>query len=277
VTGLLHGLAGLADGGTVLIDPSGHPQLAEAAAAAGVQIAVAPLTGLASAAAAVAEVRPLVTVLDRPALTGRHWTLPMIAGLAEATAQAGGVLVVDESCACYLPPGTSGVPLTSTVPGLVVLRGISKGYCCGGLRIGFAVASPDLAPAVRAVQPPLAASALSLSVALDLLRQPDPLARLRARIAEVKPIVQAAARSGGLPLIETSEHVPWLVLPADPPVRAALTYCGLVTKDVPVLPTTVPDGGAAAPGLLRMSLPLSAQRLDAVLAALSRVAGLVAP
>jgi histidinol-phosphate/aromatic aminotransferase/cobyric acid decarboxylase-like protein/ubiquinone/menaquinone biosynthesis C-methylase UbiE len=277
VTGLLHGLAGLADGGTVLLAPSGHPQLAEAAAAAGAQVVVAPLTDPASAAATVAEVRPLVTVLDRPALTGRLWTLPMIAELAEAAVQAGGALVVDESCACYLPPGTSAAPLTGTSAGLVVLRGVAKGYCCGGLRTGFAIASPDLAAAVREVLPPLAVSALSLSVALDLLGQPDPLAPLRARIAEVKPVIRAAARRAGLPLVETVDHVPWLVLPAGPAVRAALARCGLVAKDVPVLPATVPGAGDTAPGLLRLSLPLSAQRLAAVTAALARAADLVAP
>ena len=276
VTGLLHSLARLADGGTVLVAPSGHPQLAEAAAAVSTQVAVAPLTDPARAAATVAEVRPLVTVLDRPALTGQHWTLPMIAELAEATAQAGGALVVDESCACYLPPGTSAVPLTSTTPGLVVLRGLSKGYCCGGLRIGFAIASPDLASVVRAVLPPLAASALSLSVALDLLGQPDPLTPLRARIAEVKPAIQAAAQHAGLSVIETDAHVPWLTLRADRVTRAILARCGLVAKEVPVLPVTVADSGGATPGLLRMSLPLSAQRLEAVTAALSH-ASLVAP
>ena len=34
MTGLLHGLGALADGGAVLIAPDGHPQLAEAAAVA---------------------------------------------------------------------------------------------------------------------------------------------------------------------------------------------------------------------------------------------------
>ncbi|HEY2576900.1 MAG TPA: aminotransferase class I/II-fold pyridoxal phosphate-dependent enzyme [Streptosporangiaceae bacterium] len=321
VTGLLHSLARLADGGTILTDPSGHPQLAEAAAAVSSQVAVAPLSDPAAAATAVATFRPLVTVLDRPALTGRHWTLPMIAELARTTAQAGGVLVVDESCACYLPPGASAAPLTDTSPGLIVLRGISKGYCCGGLRIGFAVASPDLAAAVRAVLPPLAASALSLSVALELLTQPDPLAPLRARIAKVKPVIQAAARRAGLPLTETDQHVPWLALLADPATKATLTRCGLVAKEVPVLPATAAPAAPSAssapavpsassvlsvlsassvlsvpsassvlsvpsvpsvpsapqPGLLRMSLPLSAQRLAAVTAALSRAANLVAP
>lgn len=300
VTGLLHGLSRLADGGTVLIAPDGHPQLAEAAAAAGVTVAVAPLTDPATAAAAVADVRPAVTVIDRPAMTGRHWSLPMISELATSTAQAGGILVVDETCACYLPPGDSAAPLTDTVPGLIVLRGVSKGYCCGGLRIGLAVTSPGLAAQVRAVLAPLAGAALSLDVALELLRQPDPLAPLRARIEAVKPRIEAALRRAGIPVIETDEHVPWIALPADQATRTALARCALTVKEVPVLHSGLLAGrarsggtdpgsggengsggedgsGRFGSGLLRMSVPLSSERLDAVVAALARAAGLVAP
>jgi histidinol-phosphate/aromatic aminotransferase/cobyric acid decarboxylase-like protein/SAM-dependent methyltransferase len=272
VTGLLHGLSRLADGGTVLIAPAGHPQLAEAAAAAGGAVAVAALTDPAAAAAAVADVRPAVTVLDRVAMTGRHWSLPMVAELAASTAQAGGVLVVDETCGCYLPPGASAAPLTDTVPGLVVLRGVSKGYCCGGLRIGFAVTSPGLAAEVRAVLAPLAGSALALDVALELFSQPDPLGPLRARITEVKPAVQAALLRAGIAVVETDEHVPWIVLNSDPATRAALAGAGLAVKDVPVLGSPLIPGSV---GLLRMSVPLSARRYAAVAAALARAADLV--
>jgi histidinol-phosphate/aromatic aminotransferase/cobyric acid decarboxylase-like protein len=287
VTGLLHGLSRLVDGGTVLIGPAGHPQLAEAAVAAGGTVAVAALTDPAAAGAAVAAVRPAVTVLDRPAMTGRHWSLTRVAELAASTARVGGVLVVDETCGCYLPPGRSAAPLTETVPGLVVLRGVSKGYCCGGLRIGFAVTSPGLAADVRAVLAPLAGSALALDVALELLSQPDPLGPLRARIAEVKPALLAALRRAGLAATPTDEHVPWIALHDDPATRATLAQAGLAVKDVPVLGS--PAGadvagadvagadvaGADAAGLLRMSVPLSVPRYDTVMAALAGVAGLV--
>lgn len=264
VTGLLHGLARLADGGTVLIAPDGHPQLAEAAAAAGSAVAVAALTDLAAATAAVNDVRPAVTVLDRPATTGCHWPAPMVAELAACTARAGGVLVVDETCGCYLPPGHSAAPLTQRVPGIVVMRGVSKGFCCGGLRIGFAVASAGLAARVRAVLAPLAGSALGLDVALALLGQPDQLGSLRARIAEVKPVVLAALRRAGVSIVATDEHVPWIALAGDRATRAKLARAGLTVKEVPVLGST----GAFAAGLLRMSVPLSAARYAAVIAAL---------
>jgi histidinol-phosphate/aromatic aminotransferase/cobyric acid decarboxylase-like protein len=268
VTGLLHGLAGLADGGIVLAAPDGHPQLAEAAAATGGQVAAVPLTDLATASAAVAAIGPAVIVLDRPSFTGPCWPVPMIAEFAAIAWRAGSVLVVDESYACYLPPGESAAPLTDTSPGLVVLRGVSKGFCCGGLRIGFAVTSVELAAQVRAVLPPLAGGALALDVAIELLASPDPLGPLRARIAAVKPAVEVLARRAGLVVLPTDPRVPWIALRVDPAARAALAERGLAVKYLPELGQRE-DRPA---GLARMSVPLSEQRVGAVTAALADVA-----
>lgn len=268
VTGLLHGLAGLADGGIVLTAPDGHPQLAEAAAATGGQVVAAPLTDLATASAAIAEIGPAVIVIDRPCLTGPCWPVPMIAELAAIAWRAGSVLVVDESYACYLPPGDSAAPLTDTAPGLVVLRGVSKGFCCGGLRIGFAVTSAELAAQVRTVLPPLAGAALTLDVAIELLAGPDPLGALRARIAAVKPAAEDAARRAGLGVLATDPRVPWIALNVDPAARATLAERGLAVKYLPELGKR--DNGRA--GLARMSVPLSQQRVVAVTAALTGAA-----
>ena len=93
-------------------------------------------------------------------------------------------------------------------------------------------------------------------MALRLLRQPDPLARLRARIAEVKPGAEDAARRAGMAVVATDTRVPWIALDGDPATRAALARAGLTVKQV-------------RPRLLRMSVPLSDARADAVAAALT--------
>ncbi|HEX9624768.1 MAG TPA: aminotransferase class I/II-fold pyridoxal phosphate-dependent enzyme [Streptosporangiaceae bacterium] len=292
VTGLLHGLAGLADGGVTLTAPDGHPQLAEASAAAGGQVAVAPLTDLAAAKAAIAAIGPAVTIIDRPSFTGPCWPVPMIADLAAICDQAGSLLIVDESYACYLPPGDSAGPLTDTTPNLVVLRGVSKGFCCGGLRIGFAIASPELAARVRLVLAPLAGAALMLDVALELLRPPDSLDPLRARIAAVKPVIQAAVQRAGLVEVPADPRVPWIALRVDQAARATLASCGLVIKEVPELGRHRGGSRESSPSgqhrrasgqhrdpdasLARMSVPLSEQRIAAVTAALASAADLVA-
>lgn len=264
-TGLLRGLAGLAAGGTVLVTPFGHPELAEAAAELTATVRVATLDPSAAAAGAVRACRPAVTVLDRPGVRGRVCTVPDVRELARVTAERGGILVVDETCASYLPAGDSAVPLVNEVGGLVVIRSLSKGYCCGGLRLGFAVASADVAAAVRAVSVPLAASALSFDVGCALLARADALEPLRRRIAEVKPEFVAALERIGLHPQPGHPLLPWVTLPADEPVQRALAGRGLVGKEVR------PAG--PGPALLRLSVPLSAGRRRAAVVALTASEG----
>ena len=262
-TGLLHDLARLADGGTVLLDRGGHPHLAESAAAGFDGAAFAALDSVADVLAAIARHRPAVTVLDRPALRGPTWSADDIRVVAVAVGAVGGVLVIDETCVSYLPPGASLAALTDDVRGLVVLRSLAKGYCCGGLRIGFAVAAQDIADRVRSVLAPLACGALALDMAIALLRQPDPLAALRERIAVAKPAAAARLAAAGLSTLDTDPAVPWLVLPADDTTRSALARVDVAAKEAPV---RAPDGQ-----LLRLSVPLSAARMAAFAAAFSAV------
>jgi histidinol-phosphate/aromatic aminotransferase/cobyric acid decarboxylase-like protein len=212
--------------------------------------------------AAITAHRPAVTMLDRPGLRCPTWTADEVREVAGACRAVGGLLVVDETCASYLPPGDSLIRLTDDVAGLVVLRSMSKGWCCGGLRIGFAVAAPDVAPLVRAVLAPLAGAAITLDVALALLRLPDPLAPLRARIADAKPEATALLTAAGCPPLATDPAVPWMVLPPDAgPLLAAR---GLTPKNVPARD---PEGH-----LLRVAVPLSDQRRAVLATALHPVA-----
>ncbi len=260
-TGLLRALAGLAGTGPVLAAPDGHPELPIAADALGIPVRFGPLDGPATAVDEVYRSQPALTVIDRPGVVGPAPTLGAVRMLVRACADLGGVLVVDETCASYLDPADSAVPLTGQVEGLVVLRSLSKGYCCGGLRVGFAVCSPGLATAVRLVCPPLAVSALSLDVGLALLTAaPDALVPLRVRITEIKPGFEAQL-GRGLEVLPTDPRVPWIALPAHAATRTQLARCGLAGKDVAVV-------GAA--GLVRLAVPLSAPRHSAVEDALTR-------
>lgn len=273
-TGLLRALAMLAAGAPVLVEPAGHPELALAAGELGAAVRAVELDP-----DVVRSAGPAVTVLDRPGVTGSVWPLARVRELADAAADAGGVLVVDETCASYLPPGESAVALTADARGLVVVRSMSKGYCCGGLRVGFAVASPDLASRVRAVCPPLGTAALSLDVALALLSQGDILAGLRARVGSVKSHFVELLAAHGLHARPGHPHLPWITLelPPAPATSAApgatdatdaaaqLAELGIAGKDVPVAP--------GWPGLLRLSVPLSDERWQAAQSALAGAPG----
>ncbi|MGZ3144172.1 aminotransferase class I/II-fold pyridoxal phosphate-dependent enzyme [Lentzea chajnantorensis] len=216
-TGLLRSLAALAvDGFTC----AGHPEFALAAAAIG------------------APEGSAVVVVDRPGVSGE------VMGLDEIGEIEADVLIVDETCAAYLEPHDSAVRLLPHRRGLVVIRSMSKGYCCGGLRVGFALASRDIASRVREVAAPLAVSALSLDLALALLEQGDVLRPLRDRIRAVKPSFVDL-----LPDVAPGDpRVPWVRVPLSAEVW--LKERGLQGK-------VLPDG-------IRLSVPLSQQRREAV-------------
>lgn len=217
-TGLLRSLAALAvDGFTC----TGHPEFALAAAEIG------------------APQGTSVLVVDRPGVSGE------VMDLDELRELEADVVIVDETCAAYLAPQDSAVRLLPDVPGLVVIRSMSKGYCCGGLRVGFALASKDVAKRVREVAAPLAVSALSLDVSLALLGQGDVLKPLRDRIRRVKP-----SFVDFLPAVAPGDpRLPWVRVPQS--FEVWLKEQGLAGK-------VLPDG-------IRLSVPLSEQRRKAVL------------
>ncbi|GAA4505791.1 aminotransferase class I/II-fold pyridoxal phosphate-dependent enzyme [Nonomuraea ferruginea] len=233
-TGLLHALAGP---GRLLHTAHAHPDLPAWSAQRGAELRVF------TPGQDVAGERPTTVLLERPGVRGDVLPLEQVAELAEAAAAAGGMLVVDEACANYLGPRASAVPLTTRVPGLVVLRSLSKGYCCGGLRAGFAMCSPDVAGAVRQAVPPLGTSALSLEVALRLLDQGDVLAPLRQAVAAAKPELVEMLSGLGCRVERGHPALPWVVTEDELPPWLA---------------------GRRLPGLTRVSVPLSAVRRAAL-------------
>jgi histidinol-phosphate/aromatic aminotransferase/cobyric acid decarboxylase-like protein/ubiquinone/menaquinone biosynthesis C-methylase UbiE len=295
-TGLLHALAALAGEGPVLATPLGHPDLPARARALGAAV-LAPAADPAGLVAGIRTARPALVLLDRPGVTGEIWPLPAVRALAEAAAAAGALLVLDETCAAYAGPAASAVPLTAEVGSLVVVRSLSKGYCCGGLRAGYAVCSAPVADEVRAAALPLAVSELSLAAAVALLRRGDVFGPLRDRVAAVKPATLELLAAAGFGVSAGDPRLPWLLVRAAAPIAAAAPATGATAPAGP----TGPGAGSAseraaaatvaalagrhltgrslsrvdgrATGWVRLSVPLTADRVAAVRAALAAELG----
>ncbi|MEU6740718.1 aminotransferase class I/II-fold pyridoxal phosphate-dependent enzyme [Streptosporangium sandarakinum] len=248
-TGLLNALSALAAPGRALLcTPYAHPDLPAWAARRGAALHVFDPADV-TAPELVARLRPSMVLVERPGVRGDLLPPGRVLELAEAVSGAGGLLVIDEACAVYAGPEVSAVPLTTRARGLVVLRSVSKGYCCGGLRAGFAVASAGAADALRAVAPPLAVSPLSLEVALGLLEQGDVLGPLRAAVAEAKPELVAALRGLGRDADPGHPALPWVTVEGDAPP-------GVLGRPL--------RHRAGGPALMRISVPLSAARRRAL-------------
>ena len=92
---------------------------------------------------------------------GRTVAPARLLDIADAMAATGGLLVVDEAFGDVRPElSTAG----QSRPGLVVLRSFGKFHGLAGLRLGFALAEPDLAEKLRARLGPWAVSGPALAV-----------------------------------------------------------------------------------------------------------------
>ena len=83
---------------------------------------------------------------------GRHFDAAALLALARQRV-GDGLLVVDESFADLEGDGLSLAPYLP-LPGVLVLRSLSKSYGLGGVRLGFALAEPNIAASIRAALGP---------------------------------------------------------------------------------------------------------------------------
>jgi len=207
--------------------------------------------------------RPAVVLLERPSLFGDHYRDPeQVAALCRAL--PGVPVVVDESNANYCPPAFSAVRCVPDVDTLVVLRGLTKAYGLGGLRLAFAVSSSGLHDLLaRRLQVPV--DRFALLCAARLLAAGDATVSLREAVALGKERATALLRGVGLrDLQPSSQHLPY-VLAWDGEAEGVLANRGVQGKRHPVrLP---PSGRRGFP--YRLSVPLSEDRMRELVARLS--------
>jgi histidinol-phosphate aminotransferase len=84
------------------------------------------------------------------------------AGTLAALARPGRVLVVDEAFADTVPGEPESLAGRTDLPGLVVLRSLTKTWGLAGLRVGYVLAPPDLVGLLAAAAPPWSVSTPAL-------------------------------------------------------------------------------------------------------------------
>jgi histidinol-phosphate aminotransferase len=129
------------------------------------------------ARAVIAEHRPTVVLLPSPNNpTGTALPLDTVTALCDATAEVGGVVVVDEAYGEFRRAGTpSALEVLAQHPNLVVTRTMSKAFAMAGTRLGYLAASPEVTDAIRVVRLPYHLSAVTQAVARVALRHAEEL------------------------------------------------------------------------------------------------------
>ena len=108
----------------------------------------------------------------------------------------GGMLIVDEAFADFDGADETLEPALPT-SGAVVLRSFGKAYGLAGLRLGFAIASPDIAGPLRAALGPWPVSGPAIAIGARALADSDWLEATRARLSKDRARLDSLLEGNG--------------------------------------------------------------------------------
>jgi len=122
------------------------------------------------------------------------------------------LVVLDEAYVEFVrdPDAARGLDVLRERENVVVLRTFSKAYGLAGLRVGYALAHPDVAAAVRTAATPFGVNHLAQVAALASLEAEEALlARVEAVVGERRRVLDGL-RAQGWPVPDTEANFVWL-------------------------------------------------------------------
>ena len=124
------------------------------------------------------------------------------------------LVVLDEAYREYLTDADvpDGLDLYRTRPNVAVLRTFSKAYGLAGLRVGFLVAHPVVAEAIRKVCLPFTVNSLAQAAAIASLNAEDELLERVAATVKERDRVLTALRDHGWTVVPSQGNFVWLRL-----------------------------------------------------------------
>lgn len=125
------------------------------------------------------------------------------------------LIVIDEAYVEYIRDGLlpDSLGLVRRHPNVVVLRTFSKAYGLAGLRVGYAVADPDIVTALGKVYVPFTATSISQAAAIASLDAAEELLARTDTVVAERARVSAALAAMGYELPPSQANFVWLPLP----------------------------------------------------------------
>ena len=180
----------LGAGGLAVTESPTYPLYAIASRIEGAEVRVVP-RGLDALAEVGREAR-VVWLCNPGNPTGELWPAAEIARVAEALPDA--LVAVDEAYFEYAGETVAGA--ARELPNLVAIRTLSKAFGLAGLRVGYAVASRDVAAALSARRSPAPIATTAAALAAAALREPRIEAEVTATLVERERLRSALATAG---------------------------------------------------------------------------------
>ena len=141
-------------------------------------------------------------------------------------------------------PGEPHSLAGARLPGLVVVRSLTKTWALAGLRVGYLLAEPSLVQALREAQPLWSVSTPALT-ALDACLQRGPVKAAERAAVEVA-VERARLEAGLLALgveVNPGSRAPYLLcrVPGRPDARQGLRDLGIAVRRGDTFPGLGPD------------------------------------
>jgi histidinol-phosphate aminotransferase len=149
-----------------------------------------------------------------------------LASDAETDDRPSPIVVIDEAYAEFV--GTSLVGLRLAYPRLVVVRTISKAYALAGLRVGFAIARPEIIARINPYRPPGSVSVVSVTIATEALLDDTILEANLERVRRERGRLTDALREAGWSVGPSVTN--FILVDFGSPDRAAGTAEGLLRR-----------------------------------------------
>jgi histidinol-phosphate aminotransferase len=208
----------------------------------------------------------LVVVCNPNNPTGTHIPADRIAAFVESVPSRT-TIILDEA---YIEYQTNDDPdmtldLLARHPNVVLLRTFSKCHGLAGLRVGYALCSPQFRAAVDAVRQPFSVNALAQAAATEAIRHQDDVAERVERNVMERVFVEEGLRDMGFTTAESHANFAWLALGEldEDEVVESLAKAGVAVR---------PGTSLGGPGHLRVTYGTRAEN-ERFLRALREIAG----
>jgi len=191
----------------------------------------------------------------------------LLAGLLADTAAAARpapIVVLDEAYAEFVGRSLHG--LREMYPNLIVVRTASKAYALAGLRVGFAIAQPEVIARLNVYRPPGSVSTISVTLVTEALRDPAILDANLERVRRERTRLSDALRTAGWSVGPSVTN--FVLVDLGSPTHVAVIADGLLARGL--VPRTFGAGHPLA-GQLRLTVrdPEENDRLIAAAQALA--------
>jgi histidinol-phosphate aminotransferase len=213
-------------GSVAVTETATYPLYAVASGIEGAEVRTAPRD--LDALAAAARDAQVLWLCNPGNPSGALWSAAAIARLAERLPET--LVAVDEAYFEYA--GETVAPAARSTLNLVAVRTLSKAFGLAGLRVGYAVASPEVAAELGARRSPAPIATTAATVAAAALREPQIEGEVAAMLAE-RERVRAALAAFGYDVPEVHANFVVARTAEAPALAAELERRGLVVRSFP--------------------------------------------